>query len=906
GSWEKIPVPSQWELHGFGEYTYGRWYTRRGAVPSSEEGLYRRTFRVERREGERALLVFEGVMTDAEVKVNGEVAGEIHRGGFYRFSRDISSKLRDGEENLLEVRVSKHSSDASVNAAERRADWWLFGGIYRPVYIEIVPASSIDGVAVDARHDGRLSARVTLRGARPGYSLRASIHPLDRSPGRSPGLSGSVVKRLTGEELPVATISGTWREVKSWTPEEPNLYALRLSLEDERGRVVHAIEERVGFRTVEFRRGDGIYVNEVKIRMKGINRHSFWPDGGRCTNREISLQDVALIKEMNMNAVRSHYPPDAHFLDACDSLGLFVIDELAGWQNAYDAGVGSRLLEEMVRRDVNHPSVILWSNGNEGGWNNALDTLFARHDPQRRHVIHPWADFDGLDTHHYPAYLTGVARLTNGYDVFMPTEFMHGCYDQGHGAGLEDFWNRYKDHPLFAGAFAWDFSDNAVKRVDRGGTLDAEGELAADGILGPYREKEGSYYTTREVWAPVQFAPLYITPSFRGEFTVANEFLYTNLSGCAARYRLYRVDAPGSGGEQTLRGEGEVLLPPLAPGERGKARMVLPVDFFDADVLEITATDPRGKEICTWSWPVAYAREYAARELPSRRGPSPARYREEHDRVVLVANGVEAAFDTGTGKLTRVTRGGRLLSIGNGPVAVGMNATFKGYRVGQEGDEALFTARYAGAIDSIEWRATPGGLLKMSAVFLNKESGGSGFDAALVEENIYNFGLSFDYPERRVTGMTWLGRGPYRVWKNRVKGARHGRWSKAYNNTMTGASFDNLVYPEFKGYHANVYWARLESDEGGFSVTSESDGLFFRVFTPAEPAASRDRALPPFPPGDISFLYDIPGMRCFKPLSQHGPSAQPGSVRVKKGDEGISMVLWFDFTGKEERNDNDN
>ena len=151
--------------------------------------------------------------------------------------------------------------------------------------------------------------------------------------------------------------------------------------------------------------------------------------------------DALLIKEMNMNAVRSHYPPDEHFLDMCDSLGLVYMDELAGWQNGYDSRVGAKLVKEMIERDVNHPCIILWSNGNEGGWNTQTDPLFAQYDRlQKRHMVHPWADFNDLDTHHYPTYLTGVARFTNGYKVFMPTEFMHAMYDQGGGAGLRDFW----------------------------------------------------------------------------------------------------------------------------------------------------------------------------------------------------------------------------------------------------------------------------------------------------------------------------------------------------------------------------------------------------------------------------------------------------------------------------------
>ena len=321
-----------------------------------------------------------------------------------------------------------------------------------------------------------------MTGARPGYRLSAAI--------AFPDGSNKTEERFftLADTASMYRINTRWKEVRTWTPETPNLYLLTLKLLDAEGRTLHQHQERIGFRTVEFRPKDGLYVNGVKIVMKGINRHSFHPDGGRTTNKEISIQDVLLIKEMNMNAVRSHYPPDTHFLEACDSLGLFVIDELAGWQNAYDSTVGRRLLEEMVVRDVNHPSIVLWSNGNEGGWNTALDKYFSCYDPQQRHVIHPWADFNGLDTHHYPAYLTGVGRFTNGYNVFMPTEFMHGQYDQGHGAGLEDFWANYISHPLFAGGFMWAFSDEAVRRSDHNGQLDSDKFNAPDGIVGPYRE----------------------------------------------------------------------------------------------------------------------------------------------------------------------------------------------------------------------------------------------------------------------------------------------------------------------------------------------------------------------------------------------------------------------------------
>lgn len=524
GKWSKIEVPSQWELQGFGEYTFGRFYLVKEAKPSDETGLYRYKFKVPADwKDKQVRIVFEGVMTDTEVKINNKLAGEIHQGGFICFNYDITDKLKFGKSNELEVKVWKESANKSVNAAERRADWWLFGGIYRPVYLKAMPKTHIERIAVNATADGKLSTEVYMNNLPEGYSLATSLTPV----GESRAIGKQTNTLGTGN---VQTISTDWKGIRTWDCEHPNLYTLRLELLDSQKQIVHVHEERIGFRTIEFRPKDGIYVNGTKVIMKGINRHSFHPDGGRTTNKEISLQDALLIKEMNMNAVRSHYPPDKHFLDVCDSLGLFYLEEFPGWHGRYDEKVGEKLLKEMMAHDVNHPCIFLWSNGNEGGWNKKLDARFADYDPQKRHVIHPWADFNQLDTHHYPAYQTGTGRLANGYNVFMPTEFLHGQYDKGLGAGLEDYWNNYTSNPLFAGGFLWTFIDEAVSRSDKGGILDSDGPNGPDGIVGPRREKEGSFYTVREVWAPIQFKNLFITPSFNGEFMVSNTYLFMRIS----------------------------------------------------------------------------------------------------------------------------------------------------------------------------------------------------------------------------------------------------------------------------------------------------------------------------------------------------------------------------------------
>ena len=902
GKWSKIEVPSQWELQGFGEYTYGRWYKKKGVKnPSMEEGVYRRTFTVPAGwKGKNIRLWFDGVMTDTEVLVNGFSAGETHRGGFYRFSYDVTSMVKYGASNKIEVRVRKHSDNKSVNAAERKADWWLFGGIYRPVWLEAKPEMRIEHIAVDARADGDMRLHATLKGLRGKEKLVAAL--------RLAGEVDETPQSRTWEIGHDSVFTHFWNDIEPWTPEAPRLYDLAVSLLNGEGEQVHQTTVRIGFRTVDFRPRDGIYLNGTKLVMKGINRHSFHPDGGRTTDKEISIQDALLIKEMNMNAVRSHYPPDEHFLDACDSLGLLYVDELAGWQNAYDTATGGKLVKEMIERDVNHPCIVLWSNGNEGGWNTATDKLFHLYDPQHRHVIHPWADFDELDTHHYPAILTGVGRFTNGYKVFMPTEFMHGQYDQGHGAGLEDFWARYTAHPLFAGGFMWAYSDEAVRRADRNGMLDSEGYNAPDGIVGPYREKEGSFYSVREIWSPIKVEPLMVTSSFKGRFLVTNRYLFTNLKQCSMRYRILSCPSPLMGGAGVcVVDSGAVELPPLEPGETGYACMAAwadcgkPETFFKGDVLELEAVAPDGKSVCTRTYPIRGAKNYLDAQLASLRVTGEGGNVEETDSLVILHSAmVDISFRRSNATVCSVLRkrDHHIIPLKDGPLPVGMQMKLVSLtaRTERNGD-AVLCARYRGGADSIVWRLRPDGLLKMDAVLLNRASGGGGFDDAFTDEAVLNLGFTFSYPEEECTGMRWMGRGPYRVWKNRIPGTNYGIWQKDFNNTITGESTDRLVYPEFKGYHANLYWAVILGEKSAFTVYSATDGVFFRVFTPEEPHGRQDgiHTMPDFPSGDLSFLLDIPAIRSFKPVSQHGPQSQPGIIRIKKGDEGLRLGLLFDF-----------
>lgn len=891
GTWQKIAVPSCWEMQGFGEYTYGRYYLKKGAKPSDESGIYKYRFSIPNEWKEKCVkLTFEGVMTDAEVYINGTEAGEKHQGGFCSFSYDVSHLLHYDGDNEIVVNVKKQSENASVNAAERRADWWLFGGIYRPVYLTAMPTTHIANIAIDARCDGSVSTRLSIYGIKPHYKLSMSLCDMQYK-----AVDAERILDLSADS--VQTVHTKYSGVKAWNTEHPYLYHLILKLKDDKGHTVHVYRQRIGFRTIEFRPADGIYLNGTKIVVKGVNRHCFYPESGRTLNESLCLKDARLIKDMNMNAIRSHYPPDSYFLDICDSLGILYLEELPGWQNHYDDKVGGKLLREMITRDVNHPCIFLWSNGNEGGFNYHLDSLFYQLDPQKRHVVHPWADYDGIDANHYPTYGRGPYRLEQGQHVFMPTEFLHAQYDGGAGAGLEDYWNKFRESPLFAGGFIWAFLDEAVARTDKRDTLDSSGPDAPDGIVGPHREKEGSYYTIKDVWSPIQIKTMKITKSFMGDFFITNDYMFTRLGETKMTYRLLRIPSPPEEGEAITIGRGMVSLPNISPGETSKAHFDLPSGFFDADVLCLEAIDAHGDTINTWSWPIKSCREYTQSIIP-KAGKGKVKIRRNNDDVTFEANRVAVTFSMKEGILKSVCQGKDTISFCGGPLPVGMKMEAVSSAVRSDGGDAVFTVSYKGAADSIIWRMSGDGLVSMSAVLLD-DSQGKGFHGAFYDNPVYQLGLTFSLSEKDVKGMRWMGRGPYRVWKNRLRGVPFGLWQKEYNNTITGESYDHLVYPEFKGYHSCLYWATFQGRHP-FTVYSETDGLYLRIFTPQEPFHHRpnEMTMVPFPQGDISFLYEIPGIGSRMDVKEMGPHSAPSSMKIRTGDDGIRMKLLFDFRNK--------
>ena len=246
---------------------------------------------------------------------------------------------------------------------------------------------------------------------------------------------------------------------------------------------------------------------------------------------------------------------------------------------------------------------------------------------------------------------------------------MHGNYDGGAAAGLEDFWNAILKHPYGAGGFIWVFADGGIKRVDQDSTIDTANDSAPDGILGPHREKEGSFYTIKELWSPVVIDRKIVPQGFDGRLSVENRFIYTNLNQCKFYWKLVKFPSPAENSvKYDVIEKGQTLSPSLLPGERGYLHIDLPHNWQTADALYLTAIDPHGRKLFTWTWPI---------KLPSevkRPGFSDAGSKittEEKDSTLIVKeNGIAYFFSKANGQLQKVINSKDQISL-TGPVEAG-------------------------------------------------------------------------------------------------------------------------------------------------------------------------------------------------------------------------------------------
>lgn len=900
GEWSKIDVPSNWEQQGFGNYDYGY-------IPDkhSEQGIYRRDFTLPADwSGRKIEIVFDGVMTDATVFVNQQQVGPTHQGGFYRFSYDITPYLKSGEANELKVVVDKVSANKSIEAAERAADYWVFGGIYRQVFLQSLPQSHIDWVSLDAKASGEFKMDVYLEGLDKSNAsaVEAQILDLDGNP-----VSETFNATLNGKKVHLATNVDS---PELWSAETPNLYQVRIDLK-EGSKTLHSFDKTFGFRTFELRPHDGLYLNGEKIILKGVNRHSFRPATGRTMTKQASIDDIKTMKSMNMNAVRmSHYPPDVHFLEAADRLGIYVINELGTWQKpVIDTPSARRLVAQLVKRDQAHPSILFWANGNEGGFNTDVDDDYHLYDIQNRPILHPWELFRNIDTDHYPTYSELVAKKARN-EVFFPTEFLHGLYDGGHGAGLRDFWDFMMSTPVGAGGFLWVFADEGVERTDQNGRVDTDFNHAPDGIVGPYGEKEASFFTIKEIWSPIQVENLkngqLLAGSFDGQLQVKNLYDFVDLSTMSLEWRLYQPVTAFSDKKQ-LVASNKATLPAIKPDSTGTVQLNLPDNWQQNGWLEVEFFDQQQNSIWTDAWPIQSAAKLAKltqeqfENQASATKPAQIVSQNESELAVKAADRT-IIFDATTGLLKSYSKQGQTAALTNGPKLLRSdNSLNKGVYNGigswlthdpnaeKEAQQDKKPTELKSEIIAndlvIEVMNPPAGITKLTWTVHPEGHLSMDVDYWLDGEYILH-GVGFNYPKKAIEHKRWLGDGPYRVWANRLEGVNYSVWENDYNEGVAGERWE---LPEFKGYFSDIQWLTLSSEQSEITFSTATPDLYARVMQPDD-GERPDNTLALKYDEEISFLHRISAIGSKFHAAHHlGPQGRPVAER---GINNIKLTIY--------------
>ncbi|HEX8602212.1 MAG TPA: glycoside hydrolase family 2 TIM barrel-domain containing protein [Pseudoduganella sp.] len=609
-AWQTIAVPSNWELQGFAEPSYGD-------ELKDGMGLYRRTFRVPAGwQDRRVFLRFEGVAFGYQVWVNGQKAGESSASAFNRHTFDVTGLLRQDADNTVAVRVTTrpHGVEFDLN------DDWSLSGIYRDVTLFSVPATHVQDVTTTTTlADGAAELLVDVALSRADGEVRARLLAPDGSTAAELVLPGTGELHRAGR-LRVA-------QPKLWTAETPWLYRLQLTV-SAGGKPVQAVEERVGLREITIA-GDTLLLNGRPVKLRGVNHHDLDPVEGRAIGEARMRADLELMKKANVNFVRtSHYPPNVRLLELCDEMGLYVMDEVSighGEKNLdkpeYRANILARV-EPTIVRDKNRPSVLVWSIGNENPITEVeleAGRLAKKLDPSRP-ITYPkigsyfaanhdripaWVD---IHAPHYPvnAKVAEYARTLARPTIF--TEYAHAlglATDR-----LQAQWELIQQHPVFAGGAVWHFMDQGILRtsdaavdpskptqqawLDRHRFYDTHGLDGTDGVTYADRTPQTDYWQMRKVYAPVRFAERSAAVKVGRQqiaLTVENRYDFRSLGGMRLLWSLRR------NGREVQQGS-----LPLTAASHGSETVRVPVDVpanagGDVLALEVRAVDENGLQV---------------------------------------------------------------------------------------------------------------------------------------------------------------------------------------------------------------------------------------------------------------------------------------------------------------------
>ncbi len=867
GEWDRITVPGNWQRQGYGRPQYTNvaypYPVDPPFVPDDNPvGVYKKTWTLPEIWNDRQVFLhFEGVDSAFTVWLNGQDIG-YSQGSHLPSEFNLTAALRSGE-NVLTVQVYQWSDGSYLEDQ----DQWRLSGIFRdvsliarpPLYVQDVRLRTTFGTSLaDASLEIAAAVR-NLGQAQSETTLYALLLDAEGNEAAS-GAIGSAALAPGGEKELTAAL--TVADPKLWSAEEPNLYTLLLTLQDASGQVLTVERFAVGFRDIKIENGR-LLLNGTPITLCGVNRHDTHPDLGHVTPRAHMLRDIVLMKQHNINCVRtSHYPNDPYWLDLCDEYGLYVVDEADLETHGFGEGGGdwSELsknpawreafvdrAERLVQRDKNHPSVVIWSLGNESGYgpnHHAMIDTIRTLDPARPihyESAYETEDYAGLDMvsrmyTHVPELIAEGQK--DDPRPFFLCEYAHAM---GNGPGsLKDYWDVIDRYPRLLGGCVWEWADHGIRQCTAegeewfayGGDFgDApnDGNFCIDGLCSPDRVPHPALLELKKVIAPVTAEAEDLRT---GTVRVRNRHDFSSLSHLAASWRLVQEG-------ETVQ-SGTLALPEIKPGAEAVLTVPYTLPPFGDAWLDITFALASDTSWATRGHEIAWA-QFA---LPT--GAVPALLALSEMPVLSVAEAEHFVTVTGENFHLKFDRSSGALAsweYQDTPLLVS-GPTLSVWRAPTDNDAQMAAAWRKAGLDrltsrtvSIVWEQIE--RQRVQIIVEARIAAVSHRPAFTVSFCYTVYGNGDVLLETSVTPLvklpplprigleltlapgfdrfTWDGLGPHESYPDRRESVKRG----IYFGTVT-EQFQNYIRPQENGSKSDVRWAALTNSRGlGLLVTAK-------------------------------------------------------------------------------------
>ena len=862
-SWDQLEVPSCWQMKGYGNMHYTDvWYLfpiNPPFVPSENPtGLYRTTVHLDALGDERWIIRFNGVSSSYDLWVNG------HYIGYSKVSRlgsefDLTEVMQEGE-NTIAVRVYQWSDGTYLEAQ----DMWWYSGIFRDVMLFSEPKTGIIDYRVEATLDESCQDGILRQEIEAGTEADLVRWTLKAADGTEVGHGSQV------PESGKAVMASVIHAPAQWSAEIPTLYTLELQLM-QGDRELDAASVRIGFRRVEVRDGN-IRVNGQPILFSGVNLHDFSPTGGGTVRREVVEEDLKLMKQHNINAIRcSHYPKASWFYDLCDRYGFYVIDEADlethgfEWIEKYEwlnetpswaAAYQDRSIR-MIQEHRNHPCIVMWSLGNESSvGTNFTKTAEAIRRLDSSRLIHYEGDSESDITDVYSTMYTrleGMKRIGEGNDSHgKPHILCEYGHSMGNGPGnLEEYQELFRKYPRLQGGFVWEWYDHGIAQKDKNGNTTYyyggdfgdtpnNSNFCMDGLLRPDRVPSTGLVHYKQVISPVFAEAVDLE---HGSICVENRWYFRSLEQVKLDWSVIADGQVLQQGVESLDAAPQhkqlVTLPiaPILP--EAETDYYLNIRFVQQ---ENTLYAEAGHEISMYQ----FLLPVHASSLPAALPAGPLQIHETAETAVISCAEAEVAFDKISGRLLRYVVGGREW-ITKGPALNLRRATIDNdmYKI-VDWREKYFLHRQQEQLESFALHSTEASVIADVWTHFSPLSMAFGFKGHYVYELFADGSLHLDldlkgfkysgfFPEfiprigvemelpADLRSVAWYGLGPMENYCDMQSAAHMG----VYHTDVDGMHVEYAM-PQENGHRGETKWFAVGDSAESLLVASDT-GFGFDV-----------------------------------------------------------------------------